>query len=135
MPRLHAARLRASRCVVLAAAVCEGCDVPAAGAFAKSGKQVVLGCSDGGLQLVQVKPDGKRAMDAERVGRGPAGEKRRLGEALVTKLASARKAALRVLVDAERSGTYARDAFNVDAGVQALDARDRGLALRLTLGL
>lgn len=48
---------------VLAAAVCEGCDVPAAGGFAKSGKQVVLGCSDGGLQLVQVKPDGKRAMD------------------------------------------------------------------------
>lgn len=53
----------------------------------------------------------------------------------MTKLASARKAALRVLVDAERSGTYARDALNADAGVQALDARDRGLALRLTLGV
>lgn len=52
----------------------------------------------------------------------------------MTKLAAARKAALRVLVEADRSGSYVRETLNADAGSRSLDARDRGLALRLALG-
>lgn len=52
----------------------------------------------------------------------------------MTKLAAARKAALRVLVEADRSGSYVRDTLNADAGLRSLDARDRGLAMRLALG-
>lgn len=60
-----------ARCVVcgkalrvLAAAPAGGVTAPAAGRFAKTGKRVLLGCADGALELVSVKPDGKRAMDA-----------------------------------------------------------------------
>lgn len=52
----------------------------------------------------------------------------------MTKLAAARKAALRVLVEADRSGSYVREMLNADAGLRSLDARDRGLAMRLALG-
>lgn len=52
----------------------------------------------------------------------------------MTKLAAARKAALRVLVEADRSGSYVRETLNADAGLRSLDARDRGLAMRLALG-
>lgn len=61
-----------ARCVVggrglrvLAARVADGAlaaPVPATALVGKAG--VVLGCSDGGLELVRVRPDGKRAMDA-----------------------------------------------------------------------
>lgn len=53
----------------------------------------------------------------------------------MTRLSPARRAALRVLVDAERGDRYVRDAFNADAHIAELDARDRGLALRLALGV
>lgn len=36
-----------------------------AGSFAVASKRVFIGCSDGALEILQVKPDGKRAMDAQ----------------------------------------------------------------------
>ncbi len=41
----------------------EAADLPS-GALAVAGKRVLLGCADGALELVELKPDGKRAMDA-----------------------------------------------------------------------
>ena len=41
-----------------------GTEPPAAGAFVVAGKQVLLGCADGALLLVDIKPDGKRSMPA-----------------------------------------------------------------------
>ncbi|MDY4042079.1 MAG: methionyl-tRNA formyltransferase [Collinsella sp.] len=42
----------------------QGGDAPAAGALTLRGKRVLLGCADGALELISLKPDGKRAMDA-----------------------------------------------------------------------
>lgn len=42
----------------------QGGDAPAAGALVKQGKRILLGCSGGALELISLKPDGKRAMDA-----------------------------------------------------------------------
>ena len=39
-------------------------DVPAMGALVVSGGRVLLGCADSTLELVRVKPDGKREMEA-----------------------------------------------------------------------
>lgn len=36
-----------------------------AGSFAVASKRVFIGCSDGALEILQVKPDGKRAMEAQ----------------------------------------------------------------------
>ncbi|MDN0068342.1 methionyl-tRNA formyltransferase [Collinsella ihumii] len=36
-----------------------------AGSFAVASKRVFIGCSDGALEILSVKPDGKRAMDAQ----------------------------------------------------------------------
>ncbi len=36
-----------------------------AGSFAVASKRVFVGCSDGALEILSVKPDGKRAMDAQ----------------------------------------------------------------------
>ncbi len=47
---------------VLAAAPCD--DEAAEGEVALARKRVVLGCRDGALELLEVKPDGKRAMAA-----------------------------------------------------------------------
>ena len=55
---------------VLGARVLEGADVsslgslPGEGAFAIRAKRVLLGCTDGDFEVLAVKPDGKRAMDA-----------------------------------------------------------------------
>ncbi len=55
---------------VLGARVLEGADVssfgslPGEGAFAIRAKRVLLGCADGAFEVLAVKPDGKRAMDA-----------------------------------------------------------------------
>lgn len=38
--------------------------VPAPGAFAVRGRRVLLGCADGAFEPTEVKPDGKRAMEA-----------------------------------------------------------------------
>ena len=35
-----------------------------AGSYEVAGKRVMLGCADGAIELIEVKPDGKRAMDA-----------------------------------------------------------------------
>lgn len=60
-----------ARCVVagkpmrvMAATPCDDDSVEQS-AVAKLGKRVILGCSDGALQLVSVKPDGKREMPAK----------------------------------------------------------------------
>ncbi len=47
---------------VLAAAAAD--DAAAAGELTAARKRVVLGCADGALEVLEVKPDGKRAMDA-----------------------------------------------------------------------
>lgn len=57
-----------------------------------------------------------------------------MGEALVTKLSSARRAALSALVAADREGSYVRDALGGLPLARQLDPRDRGLAMRLALG-
>ena len=49
---------------VLAAVVSDASSVPAEGQITCAGKRVLLGCADGALELVSVKPDGKRAMPA-----------------------------------------------------------------------
>lgn len=49
---------------VLAAVVSNASPVPAEGQITCAGKRVLLGCADGALELVSVKPDGKRAMPA-----------------------------------------------------------------------
>ena len=49
---------------VLAAVVSDASPVPAEGQITCAGKRVLLGCADGALELVSVKPDGKRAMPA-----------------------------------------------------------------------
>lgn len=55
---------------VLGTRVLEGADVssfgslPGEGAFAIRAKRVLLGCADGAFEVLAVKPDGKRAMDA-----------------------------------------------------------------------
>lgn len=38
--------------------------LPATGEFAVLGKRVYLGCGDGSLEVLEIKPDGKRAMEA-----------------------------------------------------------------------
>lgn len=48
---------------VLRAARAEGRSLEA-GSYEVAGKRVMLGCADGTVELLQVKPDGKRAMDA-----------------------------------------------------------------------
>lgn len=55
---------------VLSVAVADDAASVAAGSFAKVGKRIFLGCSDGALELLCVKPDGKRAMDAAAWGAG-----------------------------------------------------------------
>lgn len=69
-----------ARCVVagkgvrvMRAAACAGI-TPAAGSVAVSHGRVVLGCSDGGLELLSVKPDGKREMEASAWAAGLRGE-------------------------------------------------------------
>lgn len=49
---------------VLAAVVSDASPVPAEGQITCAGKRVLLGCADSALELVSVKPDGKRAMPA-----------------------------------------------------------------------
>lgn len=55
---------------VLSARELEGADItslgtlPGEGAFAIRAKRVLLGCADGAFEVLEVKPDGKRAMDA-----------------------------------------------------------------------
>lgn len=49
---------------VLTAVVSDASPVPAEGQITCAGKRVLLGCADGALELVSVKPDGKRAMPA-----------------------------------------------------------------------
>ena len=49
---------------VLAAVVSDASPVPTEGQITCAGKRVLLGCADGALELVSVKPDGKRAMPA-----------------------------------------------------------------------
>lgn len=49
---------------VLAAVVSDASPVPAEGQITCAGKRVLLGCANGALELVSVKPDGKRAMPA-----------------------------------------------------------------------
>lgn len=49
---------------VLAAVASDASPVPAEGQITCAGKRVLLGCADGALELVSVKPDGKRAMPA-----------------------------------------------------------------------
>ena len=49
---------------VLAAVVSDASPVPAEGQITCAGKRVLLGWADGALELVSVKPDGKRAMPA-----------------------------------------------------------------------
>lgn len=60
-----------ARCVVagktlrvLAAREAPAGPVPREGAYAKAGRRVLLGCADGAIELLRVKPDGKRAMEA-----------------------------------------------------------------------
>lgn len=73
----NALRVRAAsdaapaRCVVagkpvrvLAARVASDAPRVAPSAFEAHGKRLFLGCADGALELLEVKPDGKRAMDA-----------------------------------------------------------------------
>jgi len=48
-------------------------DVPAGTVLVQRGA-VVLGCADGSIELVSVKPDGKREMDAKAWGAGLRGE-------------------------------------------------------------
>lgn len=52
----------------------------------------------------------------------------------MSKLSPARRAALEALVAADRDGAYVREVLRDAARMRALDARDRGLALRLALG-
>ena len=42
----------------------EGVSLPAQGTYAVAGKRVLLGCTEGALELIEVKPDGKRQMEA-----------------------------------------------------------------------
>lgn len=42
----------------------EGAPLPAQGTYAVAGKRVLLGCATGALELIEVKPDGKRQMEA-----------------------------------------------------------------------
>ena len=55
---------------ILSARELEGADasslggLPKEGAFAIRAKRVLLGCADGTFEVLEVKPDGKRAMDA-----------------------------------------------------------------------
>ena len=58
-----------------------------------------------------------------------------MGEALVSRLSAARAHALAALTEADASGRYVRDVLASMPGAQRLDARDRGLALRLALGV
>jgi methionyl-tRNA formyltransferase len=37
----------------------------AAGSFTVKGGRVYMGCADGSLELISIKPDGKREMDAK----------------------------------------------------------------------
>ncbi len=61
--------------------------------------------------------------------------RRQLGQAIVTELSCARRAALEVLLELEESGAYARDALDASPAVAELSQRDRGLATRLVLGV
>ena len=38
--------------------------LPAAGKLSVQDKRVYLGCADGALEVLEIKPDGKRAMEA-----------------------------------------------------------------------
>lgn len=55
---------------ILSARASEGADasslggLPKEGVFAIRAKRVLLGCADGAFEVLEVKPDGKRAMDA-----------------------------------------------------------------------
>lgn len=40
------------------------CALPSAGELSVQGKRVYLGCADGALEVLEIKPDGKRAMEA-----------------------------------------------------------------------
>ncbi len=51
--------------VMRAAAVDAALPSAAAGTFAVKGGRVYLGCSDGSFELISIKPDGKREMDAK----------------------------------------------------------------------
>ncbi len=69
-----------ARCVVagkgvrvMRAATCADI-TPEAGSVAVSQGRVVLGCADGGLELLSVKPDGKREMEASAWAAGLRGE-------------------------------------------------------------
>ena len=60
------------RSIRLAAA---GAALPsAAGSVARAGKRVLLGCSEGVLELLEVKPDGKRSMTAAEFAAGVQGK-------------------------------------------------------------
>lgn len=49
---------------VMGATEAAGASGPRAGSFSTEGKRLVLGCADGAIEVVSLKPDGKRAMDA-----------------------------------------------------------------------
>lgn len=58
-----------------------------------------------------------------------------MGDPVVSAVSPARRAALEVLVAAERQGAYARDLLDRMPCIAHLDARDRGFCRRLVLGV
>lgn len=68
--------LRVVRAHVPATEELAGCAVPPVGAVACARKRVLLGCADGPLELIEVKPDGKRAMAASEYAAGLQGRQK-----------------------------------------------------------
>ncbi|MCF6413643.1 hypothetical protein I7648_08020 [Collinsella tanakaei] len=58
-----------------------------------------------------------------------------MGDALVSRLAPSRSVALAALVESERGGAYVREVLDGMPRARKLDARDRGFAMRLALGV
>ena len=82
------------------------------GAVAVKNKRVYLGLSDGAVELLEVKPDGKRAMAASAWAAGLQDADLIVGCFVMSKLSPARKLALDVLMEADRRGMYARDVLS-----------------------
>ena len=98
-------------------------------------KRVFLGLSDGAVELLEVKPDGKRAMAAVLLGLLGCKAPILSGWFVMSKLSPARKLALDVLMEADRRGMYARDVLSSRASAKAIDQRDSAFAARLALGV
>ncbi len=104
------------------------------GAVAVKSKRVYLGLSDGAVELLEVKPDGKRAMAAS-AGLLACRVPISLGVYCHEQVVSRSQACARCVDGSYRRGMYARDVLSSRASAKAIDQRDSAFAARLALGV